>query len=35
VTLTIDVRASSDEALEVVVNGAGEEPRETTAMRCS
>jgi hypothetical protein len=35
VTLTIDVRASSDEALEVVVNGAGEEPREVTAMRCS
>lgn len=35
VQLTIDVRASSDEALEVVVNGAGEEPRETTAMRCS
>jgi hypothetical protein len=35
VTLTIDVRASSEEALEVVVNGAGEEPRETTAMRCS
>jgi hypothetical protein len=35
VQLTIDVRASSDEALEVVVNGAGEEPREATAMRCS
>ena len=35
VTLTVDVRASSDEALEVVVNGAGEEPREATAMRCS
>ena len=35
VTLTIDVRGSSEEALEVVVNGAGEQPRETTAMRCS
>lgn len=35
VTLTIDVRASSDEALEIVVNGAGEAPREVTAMRCS
>jgi hypothetical protein len=35
VTLTIDVSASSEEALEVVVNGAGEAPRETTAMRCS
>lgn len=35
VTLTIDVRASSEEALEVVVRGAGEEPRETTALRCS
>jgi hypothetical protein len=35
VQLTIDVRASSEEALEVVVNAAGEEPRETTAMRCS
>jgi hypothetical protein len=35
VTLTIDVRASSEEALEVVINGAGEEPRETTALRCS
>lgn len=35
VTLTIDVRGASDEALEVVVNGAGEEPREVTAMRCS
>lgn len=35
VTLTIDVNASSDEALEVVVNGAGGEPREATAMRCS
>ena len=35
VTLTIDVRASSDEALELVINGAGEEPREATALRCS
>ena len=35
VTLTVDVRASSEEALEVVINGAGEEPRETTALRCS
>lgn len=35
VTLTIDVRASSEEALEVVINGAGEAPREATAMRCS
>lgn len=35
VMLTIDVRASSEEALEVVVNGAGEEPREATALRCS
>jgi len=35
VTLTIDVPASSEEALEVVVNGAGEAPREATAIRCS
>jgi hypothetical protein len=35
VKLTIDVRASSEEALELVINGAGEEPRETTALRCS
>jgi hypothetical protein len=35
VTLTIDVRASSDEALELVITGAGEEPRETNALRCS
>lgn len=35
VTLTIDVRASSDEALELVINGADETPRETTALRCS
>lgn len=35
VTLTIDVRASSEEALEVVINGAGETPRETNALRCS
>jgi hypothetical protein len=35
VTLTVDVSASSEEALEVVINGAGEEPRETTALRCS
>jgi hypothetical protein len=35
VKLTIDVRASSDEALELVINGAGEEPREATALRCS
>jgi hypothetical protein len=35
VTLTVDVRGSSEEALEVVVNGAGEAPREVTAMRCS
>jgi hypothetical protein len=35
VTLTVDVSASSEEALEVVINGAGEAPRETTALRCS
>lgn len=35
VTLTIDVRASSDEALEVEINGDSEEPRVVTAMRCS
>ncbi len=35
VTLTIDVRASSDEALEIVITGASERPREATALRCS
>jgi hypothetical protein len=35
VTLTIDVNASSEEALEVVVHGVGTEPREATALRCS
>jgi len=35
VRLTVDVQASSEEALEVVVNAAGETPREVTAMRCS
>lgn len=35
VQLTIDVRASSEEALEITVNGADEAPRETDALRCS
>jgi hypothetical protein len=35
VTLTIDVRGSSDEAIELEINGAGEAPRVVTAMRCS
>jgi hypothetical protein len=35
VTLTIDVSGASDEALEVTINGDGEEPREATALRCS
>ncbi len=35
VTLTIDVRGASEEALEIVVNGGDGEPREVTALRCS
>ncbi len=36
VTLTIDVRASSEEAMELAVRGEGAEPaREVTALRCS
>ena len=35
VTLTVDVNASSEEALEVVISGEGVAPREITALRCS
>lgn len=35
VTLTIEVRGSSEEALEVVITGGGYPPRETDALRCS
>jgi len=35
VTLTIDVRGASEEAIELEISGAGEAPRVVTAMRCS
>jgi hypothetical protein len=35
VTLTIDVRGASEEALELEIVGADAEPRLVTAMRCS